>query len=332
MKTVFATICGLLFCFCSQAVAQLGFTGHENFYGGDCPDWEFRSAVLVMDLKDSNLNQPAVTDSNLGTVLLTSNQLSAMDTGVGIDASLFRITNAGQRWELRSTFASFNQSFQINGSLAGNMNDVFNPGFPPASVISFGGAGGSVRGNGDKENRLDFFGIELNAHRAVAPGLSFFVGPKFVNLDDQLSVFSSRVNGAFTVLTARDLSTSNRMFGGSTGFDLNLRIARNVSLNGFMRAGYYANDAKFDLTTASNLSPNVITTQTRQTLSTFMGEFGGSATWEICPNAVAVEAGYHAFWVDNAARAFSQAYNTGSGIGTETIFFHGLRLTLIYRR
>lgn len=321
-----------MICLCSQAVAQLGFVGHENFYGGASRDWEFKSSILVMDLKDSNLNQPAITDSNLNTVLFTSNQISSMGTGVGIDAALFRNTHGGQRWELRSTYASFDRSFQVVGAVAGNLNDVFNPGFPPASVISFGGEGGTVRGIGDKGDRLDFFGIELNMHRACAPGVSFFVGPKFVNVDDQLNVFTSRPNAGNLLVTGTEIATSNRLFGGSVGFDLNLRVCRNLSVNGFMRAGYYVNDSKFDSITANNLSLVVLATQTNETFGSALGEFGGTATWDVIPSAVSIEAGYHAIWADNIARAYGQVYNAAGGVATETIFFHGLRIGIIYRR
>ena len=334
MKTVSAVIFGFIICLCSQAVAQMGYTGNSNFYGGETREWEFKSSVLVLDLKDSNLNQAVIANSNTAITILNATQLSALDTGVGIDASLFKILNNDQRWELRSTFASFNQQFQVRGSAAGNLNDVFNPGFPPASVISFGGAGGQVRGAGAKENRLDYFGIELNLHRAVAPGVSFTAGPKFVNVDDQFSVATVRPNGGggATLFTADELKTSNRLFGGSVGFDLNLKAGRNLSFSGFFRAGYYANDSTFNRLRATNLTTVVTNNKIRETNGSGIGEFGGFVTYEVIPGTVSLEGGYHAIWVDNAARAFSQVFNAAGGVGTDTLFIQGIRFGLVYRR
>ena len=293
MRALSAIVFSLIFCVCSQAIGQQqGFVGHQNFYGSDASNtWEFKTNLLIMDLKESRQNTVIVQDNTLNTVLLTAGGLSALDTGVGIDASMTKNSNDGHRHQFRSVFVGWDGENNFNST--GNLTNIFTPGLA-TDTITIG------------PNQLDLFSVEYNLKKAVNPGITLFAGPRFISIQDHFEADTSTdVGGGLTFTTESEVTVDNLMFGGQVGTDLNVIVARNLQAAGSFRAGFYATPTKFQMVTSDSLNPGISnTTTSRETNEALAAEVSGSLIWEVFPGALSVEAGYHAMWFDNVGRSF----------------------------
>ena len=318
MKTLSAIVFGLALCICSQSFAQQGYFGHNNFYGsGCCNTWEFKSSLLILDLDQSSNNTVLATDANLNTTLLTAGQLSGLDTGVGIDTCLTYKDSTDVRWEFRNVFSSWDGGSILTGNAS--ISNVFSTPANANQLIS-------------GPNRLDLFSLELMRKQSVCQGVTLFAGPKFVSLSDDLRITTASVIGAVNFNTSNQMTVDNLLWGGAFGADFNLQVTRNLQVETTVQGGYYANPMKFNSITSDSITSGQTNTNQRETTDALSFEITSSVIWEIFPDAVSVEAGYHAMWFDGVGRSYGQIVNNTTDIATETLFAHGARFGVIFKR
>ena len=307
----------------TQAVAQSGFYGHENFYGYQCNRFELRSGVKLMDRPGTGQALPVATDINLNTVLLDTAQLSDLNTGVGIENSLTFNQGDGTSWELRGNYIQWEQDDTV---------------FSPGTIFTTGGAFPLDRVDADAQS--DFFKLELNYKRTVMNGVQFLIGPTFSNFRDQLSYLQSGVVTGNPLFPAPPLNVTildeiegrNRMLGYHIGTDLRLNLTGRIYVTGTLRAGQFINPAKLVRVTDSSLALSTVRTSIDETKDGFQAEVGGRVHWDVFTGKLSCYAGYEANWVDGVVIATSSFSSTAGGIPTDTLFFQGAVFGVTFKR
>ena len=314
LVNAFALI-AIALCCATQANAQHGFYGHENYYGYQCNRFELVTGVKIMDRPGTETALPIITDINLNTVLFDTAELSDLNTGVGIENALTFHQGDGTSWELRSNYIQWEQD-----------NTIFQPGALWTAGNTF------PLDRVDADASTDYFKIELNYKRTVMNGVQFLIGPTFTNFRDQVNYLQTGdVTGnplfpapVLNVSILDELEGRNRMLGYHLGTDLRLNLTSQVYVTGTIRAGQFINPAKLVRVTDSSLAISQVRTVIDETKDGFQAEVGGRIHWDIFTGIFSAYAGYEANWIDGvviAPSAFSAT--AGGGLPTDTVFFQG---------
>ncbi len=316
------TIMVLLACLVGFSTNAPQAHGQFNPVMKECRSWSIEVAGKFYDRPTDDLGLAIVTDTLTNEVLLTSDQASDLNNGVGGEIK-FNFVNrrSGARWEFRTFLANFDQDQLIEGA---NLSSVLFPTLTPEVIFT--------------NYNSEIYSFELNRKKSLGNGVTCYVGPRFLALNEEFATgFNQTVptpGGPFTIIGVRDTDTKNSFYGMQAGLDLTYPIARNISIQGFGRFGGYGNSATFTTATSTNLSSTVTTTEFTDTTAAFIGEIGGKIYVEIVPNAVSSFVGYEATWIDGVALAPAQFI---AATGTSTIdtgmtsFFHALTFGLTFQ-
>jgi hypothetical protein len=270
------------------------------------------TGASIFDRPGSDLGLPLVSNSITNDVFIDSNSATDLNSAFGPNIKIGSTTRMGFDWEAGISYANWAIEQEAEGP------DLVSPFFPPALDPDVVGVAYDS----------EFFDLQLNARKAVFPGMTFLAGPRFLNLNDEM-VLTSSTNfsvpfvGDVLFETQNDIITRNRAYGGSIGFEYNQPVTRDFYLQGSVKASGLLNQSSLErrsITTTDALLVEV----TDKNSGMFIGQAGGRAYFEFIPRTVAGYLGYEATWVDGVASAPSQALTVGSTDlkTSNTIFWH----------
>ncbi len=180
--------------------------------------------------------------------------------------------------------------------------------------------------------------FELNLRRRFTCTCSGFIGFRTVELDERLN-FDGLVDHTYS--TNASVATQNRLYGLQIGLDGTLCRINRFSLEGWGRAGIYANNREarsaFDSYTPDPVDSIHISRSLGDCEAAFVGDLGLFAVYQITP-CLAIRAGYTALWLDGVSTAAGQMPNitpcpicpTGGQMSDDTVFAHGAMVGLEY--
>jgi len=293
--------------------------------------WEWEGGARIMDREGSQLNLGLVTDALTNQILFNSNQATDLETSIGFDLRFVRKNCYGLEWELESNYNNWDSLSNITSN-----NGLASPFFTPITnaILTAVPTATNIQFNSLNYNyESDLFNIELNAKKAIAPGHTLLAGPRFMYLEDNLTVGinGSFANGAVTVpfnQTTR-ITTENPLFGFQVGHNLHLPITRDIYITSFIKVGVFGNTARSEVFQTNSLQAGTTTFRNRRSQGSFIGETGGKINMDIFPGILSFYAGYEAMWLDNVALGPPQLLGSVNGTFTTvqmtgTPFIHGL--------
>ncbi|HMO15401.1 MAG TPA: hypothetical protein PKD64_15070 [Pirellulaceae bacterium] len=301
--------------------------------------FEIEANARIMDRPGGEQGLPIVRDALTNSILFTSDQATDLQTSPGFDLRLLRHNHYGISWELEIAYNKWDELNPIT-----SVNGIDSPFFPSIrdQIQALVPAANNIRFNSlNYGYESDYFSIELNAKRAVAPGFTLFIGPRFIYLEDLLNVTTTGTFnvGAVTVPFAQNvnITTENPLIGGQVGASLHVPLTRQLYVTSFIKAGGYGNTARSTVLISDNLTNNQPFFSHRRSEGSFVGEVGGKLHYDIFPGSLSLFAGYEAMWVDNIAIAPTQLLGslTGSFANVEltgTPFIHGIVFGATFRR
>jgi hypothetical protein len=265
-----------------------------------------------MDRPGTDLLFPVVTDGVTGNPLLTAQEASDLETGPGFDLRLVHHADCATQYEIRWFYDTWDTGTLVVGA------DLESPFLPPGiSATSIG-----------TDYMSDLFSIELNVKRAVVPGITLLIGPRFVYLQDDMTLTSVIPVGAINTVLRSDIETTNPLFGGQVGAETAFPISRDIYVTGFVKAGGYGNTAQLDTTTTLTVLGTTATLaafEGNRSHGAFVGEVGGRLHYDLIPGALSLFAGYQATWIDGVALAPAQLLSGLTAVQvSNTGFFHGI--------
>ena len=182
-----------------------------------------------------------------------------------------------------------------------------------------------------------FHGYELNLRQTVAQQGScsqtqLLFGFRHLRIDESLR--NRLVSTATPPISTEhfNVSTSNDLYGLQLGFDRVLAGDCNFCVEGFGKAGIYANDSSQRSTLANEVTtpPTVFQANGSDTDFAVALETGLSLTYRV-NECTSCFLGYRAIWVDGLSLASNQVAHTGLAPGStnpaidDDIIYHGLR-------
>ncbi len=287
------------------------------------PGWEVEFGTRILDRPGTENTIPLVTDSVTLATLFDAEEASDLDVSAGADFRFQRMTCYDLSWEVRGYF----QKWDVTESRAGNLvaTAFTPPGLPAGTQLTAF----------DYDYDSELISIELNLKRAVRPGLTLMVGPRFMNLDEIISIDSNFFNplvGDFLQIETRT-ETKNPLTGLGIGAEFRKPLSRDLFFIGLIKGGIFHNVASSRITAFNTLfgQPDITTIliDDRDNRSAGVGEISARIHYDLVPGSVSVYAGYEAMWLDGVAVAPAQLLTTATGsapfINTaNTIFANGL--------
>ncbi len=306
-------ICALAFCWTQNASAQWP---HQT---GGCNKWSFEIGGKAFDRPTGNFNAPLVTNSVTGQTLFSGSDALELDAGTGAEIRLnMKDAPSGVTWELRSLLGNWDNTTDVAGP------NLASPLFPPNfSPDSFGW---------DYDSQ--FYSIELNAKRAVKPGVTWLYGPRYISFRENVDARTQTTVGGFDFLTSSAGEARNSMIGYQAGFELNFPLTELFYIQSSIRAGGFNNQTKFQRVESDSISG--VTSNQSQTKSTgsFVGEVSTRIYYDVIPGSCSTYVGYDAMWIDGIALAPPQ-YLTFGGTGAvdtaNTPFIQSINFGVRYR-
>lgn len=317
MKLTIAVFTAIILTIGTTGVANAQWEQHYT----NGQNFEFQVGTRILVREPSDLGLSLVTDNVTNETLLNDRQFSDLDTTAGVDIRLAKMNQSYFDWETRMFFQSWDGQTSATGT--GNLQSPFLPGLTPSSVAT--------------NYESEMFSLELMAKRAVFPGLTLSMGPRFFYVSEMQSVNSIvPVNvGGFTVNVpvSTNVEAKNPLVGFQFGGEYRTPLTANMWANGFIKAGVYGNNAQSDVTTqAANIAVPGFSGE--KAVAAFVGEIGGSVHYELIPGTMSAYASYEATWLDGVALAPAQLGTFGMGQvhSSSTPFYHGLGLGVMITR
>jgi len=271
----------------------------------------------VLDRPGAQLGLPLITNDITKDVLLTSDQITDLQTAAGAEIRFGSHSRLfGIDWDFGTQFGNWDTQFNTNGP------DLISPffiGLDPDTV----GVGYDS----------EYISLELNARTAIVPGLTFTTGPRYFRLAESMDLTSrttfDTINGPFVLDTLNTLGTKNSAIGWQIGLEYNQPVSRDIYLQGFIRTSGMFNSTTVDRTEESTIANQTSTSQEKDT-GMFIGTSGGRIYFTLIPNSIRSYAGYEATWVDGVAIAPAQFLGPGNGQidTTNTIFWQAITFGL----
>lgn len=285
--------------------------------GSYCGRWWMEAQGNILDRPGGSLGLPLITNEVTLEPLLTSDQITDLNTSAGAAVRFGSRNRWGQDWDFGMSLGGWDSSFAFAGP---DLTSPFFQGLDPDTV--------------GIDYTSDFYNIELNLRKSFMPGFTFTTGPRYFRLTEDMNLRTSTVfdtpQGPFTFNTADLLSTTNSAVGWQIGLEYNQPINRDFYLQGFVRTSGMFNSASVQRITDDNVSDAVVDRRTKDT-GMFIGTAGGRAYFGIIPGHLHSFVGYEGTWVDGVAVAPAQFLNQ-STIETlptaNTIFWHALTFGL----
>lgn len=179
--------------------------------------------------------------------------------------------------------------------------------------------------------------FEFNLRRRVSNRLSVLAGFRYIELNETMRQHYE--NWVFPIITQDgQISTRNFLYGFQLGADAALWQYGPFALDGWVKAGIYANAARSNADTSYVNLPLVLPSLAAQETGTaFVGDLGLRATWQL-DDRWQVYGGYRLMLVDGVALAIDQFgaadlfFNGGPAeiVTGGTPFYHGGELGLIF--
>ena len=280
-----------------------------------CSDVSIEIGGKAYDRPTDDLGLALVRDSITNEVLLNSNQASDANNGTGVEARInFKGRHYGQRWELRTYLADFDNFQTVEGD---NLTTPLFPTIDPDRIDT------------GYESRL--FSIELNRKRDFRPGVTLLAGGRFVSLREEFETgFEQLVatpTGSFNLIGSRNIETKNPMIGLQIGAELNKPMTQRTYIHGFIKAGGFLNPTRFTSVTQDNFFGVTDDTTVDKSTGAMLAEVGGKVYHEVVPNCISCFVGYEATWLDGVAVAPAQFLTVGGPLTVQTNntpFFHAV--------
>jgi len=292
----------------SIALAQWPQATYSNRY------WEFEATGNLLDRPASGSNLPLIQDAVLNNTLFTSEDALDLETAVGIEVQVTRKNLYGWEWEFEFGHNDWDTEATVNSP-----NDISSPLFTPieAAITNALGAGATdIRfTNFDYAYRSRINNYEINLRRAVRPGLTLLIGPRFINIKERTDI---QIDGDFNFLLVPvnftnnlEAETNNPMFGLQVGADVFVPLTRQVYATGLIKVGGYGNTAKNTVIQRNSLDGSVTSFTNRRSQGSFVAEVGGKLHYDVVPGRFSFFGGYQATWYDNIALAPTQVFGLG---------------------
>jgi hypothetical protein len=148
----------------------------------------------------------------------------------------------------------------------------------------------------------DFWSGELNARWRMMPRLTLLAGLRILELDEDL-VQTDNFPAQTTFAGSYTIAVSNRLFGGQVGALVSLLRLGPVSLEGFVKAGLFRNEAEQSMHDVLNIGNGQLSAS--NTEGTSLWEAGLTLAWCLDAN-VKAWVGYYVVSLNGVATAPSQ--------------------------
>jgi hypothetical protein len=314
---VSSAICLLLCCSAVQAQWPLQTWGVR-------PSWEAEIGGRILDRPGTDDGFPLVTDTVTLETVFDSEEATDLDVSGGPVFRFQHTTCYDTSWEVRGYF----NNWDILESRSGNIEAInFTPqGLPQSTRLTAF----------DYAYDSELFSIELNFKRAVHPGVTLMIGPRFMNLEEVADIdanfFNPQVGDFLQIETLAE--TKNPMTGLNLGLELRKPLSRDFFAIASVRGGIFHNVVTSRITVANTLFGQPDTTtiliDDRENRTAGIAEISGRLHFDLIPGSVSFFTGYEAMWLDGVAIAPAQILAASTPpdppfINTATtIFAHGV--------
>ena len=272
------------------------------------------------DRPGGQLGLALISNDQTNNVLFTSDQLTDMNSAFGPNIRFGSKSRLGFNWEASTSMARWETSEVFDGP---NLTSPFiDPQLDPNEI----GVGYDS----------EFFDVQFNFRRAIYPGMTFLIGPRYFQLNEDLRLTTestiSLPTGDVLLTSVNSADVSNSAIGGTIGFEMNQPITRDIYIQGHVKASGLSNKAEMTRFADTNFD-DATTDSIDKSSGMFIGQTGGRVYFEVFPRRVATYLGYEANWLDGVANAPSQDFlvNGRELKNSNTIFWHsvnfGLRFT-----
>ncbi len=277
----------------------------------------------------ADLDFPVFVDSVTNATLFDAEDATNANSAAGVEINYHFESKLGRKLQLRAFLGNFDNTTLLDG---GNISTPFIPG----TVLD------SVQYDYDSQ----IYSVELMAARSLRQGVTLFGGPRFVSLDDEITV-TSEIDPVFpaqpdTFRDTRITEAINHLIGLQAGLRFDGQVTSRIRGAGFIQAGGYFNPTtvRTSLVAGLDSAPPGNTLFPSQTLDTentkstgsLLVETGGKVYFDIVRN-VSLFAGYEATWIDGVALGPTSAFTgtTGEIETANTLFLHAITAGLNIR-
>ncbi len=314
----------LIFTACSAATGQ--WPAH-TFSDRNVVEFEMGGRILTRPGTDNVI--PIVNDNITFVNYFDAERATDLNTSAGPEFRMQRMNDYDCGWEVRGWMQDFDTSARISGEL---QSVAFTPpNLPIDSLLT--------RFDYDYESELA--SIEVNFKRYIAPGLAVMIGPRYVRMNEDTSIFTNFTNplvADFLQIRTRS-SARNPMKGLGLGIEYRQPIVRELFFVATARGGVFHNATDVEVTavptTLGATGPQQVLLNGRDTVTAGIGELTGKLHYDIVPGNVSAYLGYDALWLDGVATAPRQILSAVGAeprnIETNTIFMHGVNFGLTCR-
>jgi hypothetical protein len=265
------------------------------------------------DRPGGKLGLALISNDVTNDVLFTSDQLTDMNTAFGPNIRFGSKSRLGFNWEASTSMAKWETSDVFEGP---NLTSPFiDPTLDPEEI----GVGYDS----------EFFDVQFNFRRAIYPGMTFLIGPRYFQLNEELRLTTETTVSNLLVTSLNSADVSNSAIGGTIGFELNQPISRDIYIQGHVKASGLSNKGEMTRLADTNFG-DPTTDSIDKSSGMFIGQTGGRVYFEVFPRRVATYLGYEANWLDGVATAPSQDFVVGGREmkNSNTIFWHSVNFGL----
>jgi hypothetical protein len=265
------------------------------------------------DRPGGKLGLALISNDVTNDVLFTSDQLTDMNTAFGPNIRFGSKNRLGFNWEASTSMAKWETSDVFEGP---NLTSPFiDPTLDPEEI----GVGYDS----------EFFDVQFNFRRAIYPGMTFLIGPRYFQLNEELRLTTETTVSNLLVTSLNSADVSNSAIGGTIGFELNQPISRDIYIQGHVKASGLSNKGEMTRLADTNFG-DPTTDSIDKSSGMFIGQTGGRVYFEVFPRRVATYLGYEANWLDGVATAPSQDFVVGGREmkNSNTIFWHSVNFGL----
>ncbi|MEK6261983.1 MAG: BBP7 family outer membrane beta-barrel protein [Planctomycetota bacterium] len=307
-------------------------TSHGCGNGHNCgcdPRWTVRAGALWLH-RSAPDSAVLVTDSFFpgGTTLLDASDFR-FDFAPGFELDVIRHNVRGSGWDLQARF------FDVENMNASTPTVIA----PLGAVIQFpvpiGNTGFPNTITGSYDSQL--LSTELNVRRQAGPEwLTVLAGFRYLRLNEQgLTIFETI--GPLTNLFPYEINTTNDLFGGQLGAEIDLLTQGRLNVSTFGKAGLYGNNISTSAQVIQASTGNILFSSggNSTTNAAFVGELGFVGAYRLT-DSLSLRTTYQLMWVEGVALASDQVAVSDVTGGPSTIdnsgalyqgFFVGLEYT-----
>jgi hypothetical protein len=278
-------------------------------------------------LHRSRPNNAVVFNDGVGAALLNATDLG-FGTAAGFRIGVVRHQVLGTAWDLETLYSGIDGWRATTGVLPATGTEI-----PFATPL-----GDPLNFSHNWANfRSELHNVEVNGRRPIREWLSFLAGFRYIELNEELSMFQNIFVGADENLTAGSVDTANHLFGFQIGVDGQIWNRGRLELNGVLKAGIYNNTAKNQATWSESLIPGVDIARASDDHTAFVGEIGLTGLYKL-DRGWAIRGGYQLLWIEGVALASDQIAVSDPDAGTASVntggspFYHGAFVGLEFTR